>query len=354
MSMTILNVAYPLAEVGPDAAGGAEQVLSHIDHALIAAGHRSVVIACGGSRVAGELIALPRFGGALTPAIQHEARQRCAEMIDRALLAFAPDLVHLHGVDCLEYLPPPDVPVLITLHLPPSFYPPDMFRLNRPRTWLHCVSYSQMRACPPAPNMLDPICNGVPATTIPRVRRRHYVAAIGRICPEKGFKRAIEAARLANVPLLLAGRVYEYPEHRAYFDEQIVPRLGDDCRFIGPVKQHAKQRLLAWARCLLVTSHVAETSSLVAMETLAAGTPVVAFACGALPEILEHGRTGFIVDSVGEMARAIDACASLRPEDCLHAARERFSVERMTRDHLGRYEALIASHAPTFASQEEH
>ena len=125
-----------------------------------------------------------------------------------------------------------------------------------------------------------------------------------------------------------------------HFEREIAPRLDGDRVFVGPVGFEAKRRLLTEARCLLVPSLVPETSSLVAMEALACGTPVVAFRAGALPEIVEPGRTGFIVRDVEEMADAIGAAAALDPEVCRDAARERFSAEAMVDRYVSLYESL--------------
>lgn len=110
--LTVLSVAYPLARVGPDAVGGAEQVLGRLDRALVEAGHRSVVVACEGSEVAGELLATPEAGGALDEATRAEARRRHADAVRAALARYAVDLVHMHGVDFHAYLPPAGVPTI--------------------------------------------------------------------------------------------------------------------------------------------------------------------------------------------------------------------------------------------------
>jgi glycosyltransferase involved in cell wall biosynthesis len=111
-------------------------------------------------------------------------------------------------------------------------------------------------------------------------------------------------------------------------------------RFIGPIGFARKRRLLTAARCLLLPSLVAETSSLVAREALACGTPVVAFPHGALPDTVEHGRTGFLVSDVETMAEAIEASRHLSPTLCRRTAEMRFSVERMTQAYIARYRSL--------------
>jgi len=118
MPLTILNVAYPLAPVGPDAVGGAEQVLSQLDRALVDAGHQSIVIACEGSRVAGTLVSVPQANGPLADTQIDAARARHGQAIVAALDRWRIDVVHLHGADFYTYLPPAGIPVLATLHLP--------------------------------------------------------------------------------------------------------------------------------------------------------------------------------------------------------------------------------------------
>src|SRR5262249_25501474 len=135
-----------------------------------------------------------------------------------------------------------------------------------------------------------------------RVSRRNFVLSLGRICPEKGYHLALEAAIAARLPMILAGEIFRYEAHERYYAQEIAPRLNGVRKFIGPVGLARKRRLLSAARCLLVPSLVPETSSLVAMEALACGTPVIAFPSGALAEIVEHGRTGFLVKNETEMA----------------------------------------------------
>ena len=200
------------------------------------------------------------------------------------------------------------------------------------------MSASQHAALPErrAEPLLPPVRNGVPvdALGVARHARRSFALVLGRICPEKGQHFALDAARAAGVPLLLGGEVYPYAAHEAYFAREVVPRLDRLRRFLGPVGFARKRRLLAAARCVLVPSTAPETSSLVAMEAAACGTPVVAFASGALPEVVEHGRTGFLVPDAAGMAEAIGRVGALDPSRIRRVARERFSEARMAGEYL--------------------
>ncbi|MDQ4136112.1 MAG: glycosyltransferase family 4 protein [Pseudomonadota bacterium] len=341
MTLTVLSVAYPLAPVGPDAVGGAEQVLTQLDQALVAMGHRSIVVAQEGSQTAGTLVRVPAQTGLLDEAAKQRAWEEHRRAIAAALRRWPVDLVHMHGMDFHAYLPPPGVPVLVTLHVPVDWHPSEALLPARPATWLHCVSQAQHETWPKSPHLLPPIENGVPVETLAaRHAKRPFALSLGRICPEKGLHLAIEAAKRADIPLIIAGEIFGYEAHQRYFTEEVQPRLDARRRFVGPVGFARKRRLLTAAQCLLVSSVVPETSSLVAREALACGTPVVGFRKGALPETIEHGRTGFLVDTVEEMAESIPLARDLDPDLCRSVARQRFSLEAMTARYLELYERL--------------
>jgi glycosyltransferase involved in cell wall biosynthesis len=340
MSLTVLNVAYPLALVGPDATGGAEQVLTRLDGALVHHGHRSLVVACEGSNVEGTLVSIPRPAAPLDDAARRRAQLATREAIEGALARWQVDVLHFHGVDFQAYAPASGPPPMATLHLPPSWYSTDVFGMG---VTLVCVSRSQWRDCPARGTLPEPIGNGVVLEDFRTpVRKRDYALALGRICPEKGYHLALDAAAQAGMPLILAGEVYPYPAHEEYFAREIAPRLDARRRFIGPAGIARKRRLLAGARCLVVPSTVAETSSLVAMEAMASGTPVIARRSGALPEIVEDGRTGFLADGVAEIATAMRRVDEIDPEACRAAARQRFSAERMCAEYLALYERIAS------------
>jgi glycosyltransferase involved in cell wall biosynthesis len=341
---TVLSVAYPFAPVTADPVGGAEQVLGYLDRALVAAGWRSVVIAAEGSAVAGELRTVPAVAGEIDDAARGRVHGAVRAEIARALADTPVDLIHLHGIDFDAYLPPPGPPALVSVHLPIDWYAPGALTPTRPGTYLLPVSTHQAGAAPPELALLPPIPQGVPHD-YPRLTRRGYALCMGRLCPEKGYRHALDAAAAAGVPLLIAGAVFPYASHQAYVEAEIRPRLGPGRRWIGPVAGARKRRLLAAARCVLIPSTVPETSSLIAREAAAAGAPAIAFRSGALPEAVEHGRTGFIVDDAAGMAEAIGRVDEIDPEVCRARARERFSLPRMTDEHLALYARLIADEA---------
>lgn len=342
MALTVLQVAFPFAPVGINAVGGAEQVLSACDAAVVQAGHRSIVIACEGSRTQGQLLAVPQVARADDPGTRAAAQRRHKCMIEDAIARVGVDVIHCHGIDFDAYLPREGVNVLVTLHLDPSTYSRDALTPKRHGTYFNCVSHHQHRRCQRVQNLLAPITNGIDIERLaPDVGTpRRHALVLARICPEKGIHLAIQAAKRADIDLVIAGEVFSYTDHERYFGEQVRPLLDERRVFVGPVGFAEKRRLLQGARCLLVPSLIAETSSLVAMEALACGTPVIAFRRGAIPEIIEDGVTGFLVDGPDEMAEALQKLDLLREADCLRAARQRFSAKRMADEYLRVYGEL--------------
>ncbi len=353
----VLSVAFPFAVVGSGAVGGAEVVLSAIESALPSLGFRSVVVAREGSTPTGQLYATPAPAGEIHDAARALAEAAHQANIDRACMEHPVSVVHMHGLDFHRYRLPVDLPVIVTLHLPPRWYPERIW--NLPSNYhFFCVSETQKQSCPTgAREWVQVIGNGValpdPASLRPGGR---YALMLSRICPEKNLHTGFEAAQLAGLPVILGGEVFPYRDHLRYFAEQIEPRLTSanrahtergrdpDCateaRFLGPVTGAAKARLLSRAACLLLPSLAPETSSLVAMEALAAGVPVVAVASGAVPEIVEHGRTGFLVPASGDisanLASALRQVQTLDRGLCRQAAETRFSLTAM----LGSYATL--------------
>jgi glycosyltransferase involved in cell wall biosynthesis len=344
MPLTVLSVSYSLAHVSRRTAGGAEQVLATLDEALVRAGHKSLVLAPAGSRSDGLLIPAQIPTGILDDGAKREARRLFKRSVNRALDDHAVDIVHMHGLDFYDCLPDRRLPVVVSLHLPLSWYAPGALESVPPEVTLVCVSESQAQTAPSELRIDAVVPNGVDLTRFhPRRKKSNYVFAIARICAEKGLHLAIDAAERAGVDLIIAGSVFGYPEHLNYFDSMIRPRLNAGIRFVGLVGGERKANLMAGARALLVPSLAPETSSLVAMEALASGTPVVAFPNGALSEIVVPQQTGFLVDNAEEMAEAIGEVDSLLPNLCRREAEERFSSGRMFAQYLDLYRSVLTS-----------
>jgi len=340
-TLRILNIAYPFSPVNDSSVGGAEQILYQIDCALTEAGVTSIVIGCTGSEISGKLIATETFSGPIIHSVKIAAYGLYRQAIHQAIEEHHPDVIHFHGVDCTAYLPSTSIPLLITLHCPCSFYDCALFTLNWRNLFMHCVSSSQHATAPKNAGLLPPIQNGVPIPQhSPPYPKEEYALTVGRICPEKNVHVAVEAAKRADCSLLIAGAIFPYETHQAYFKEVVLPKLDHRRRFIGPVGGQLKWKLYSQARCTLIPSLAQETSSLVAMESMACGTPVIAFPSGALPEIIEHGQTGFLVHDVAGMATAIQSAIEIQPSTCRRIAAERFSLKEMTNQYLSLYRRL--------------
>jgi glycosyltransferase involved in cell wall biosynthesis len=338
--MTVLNVAYPLLSVSEDSAGGSEQILHLVERELVNAGHQSVVIAAEGSSIRGRLLETPRFSGEITDEVRRSAQQVHREAIGIALRRYPIDLIHFHGLDFHEYIPNDDVPMLATLHLPVSWYPEGF--LERSPIELNLVSRSQANSHSAAAGW-PVICNGIDVSRYGAAdRREEYLLVLARVCPEKGIDVALRVAHKLNLPLVVAGPVHPFETHQQYFKEQVEPLLDERRRYVGPVGIDTKVDLLSRAKCLLIPSLVAETSSLVAMEAICSGTPVIAFRSGALPEVIDHGVTGFLADSEDEMIDVVGRISEISSETCRSVAEARFDARRMTREYLALYERLRA------------
>ena len=336
--MTILSVAYPLLPVSQDSSGGAEQILFLIERELVKAGLKSIVIGAKSSRVSGELLETPVFTGEITDQIRAEAQRAHLRRVEQACDQRHVDLIHFHGLDFYTYLPARRVPKLATLHLPLAWYPSSIFDLSDIQ--LNCVSQTQAAAL--IGEKLPFIANGIDTQQFQcGSGTRNHLLWLGRICPEKGVHIALHVAQRLDLPMIVAGAVHPFRDHESYFACRVRPLLDDKRKYVGPVGLEEKKKLLAEARCVLIPSLAPETSSLVAMEAISSGTPVIAFRSGALPEVIEHGQTGFIVDSEDGMADALVRIKEVSPSTCYEQAKLRFDVRRMASDYMKLYTYLI-------------
>lgn len=349
---SVLSIAFPFAPVGPNLVGGAEQILWDLDRALIEAGDRSLVVACEGSKPAGKLLAIPL---PKRETFEQEDRDLCRERfhaaVDGALKSGRVDLVHAHCMDLYDYAFPENIPLLITLHLPLAWYPRETFQQHRGRTQFCYVSQSQrrvgIREGIDVPGNAPVIENGVDSRPLnDHSQKADFALVMGRICPEKNAHSALEAGTKARSRVIIGGQVFPYRAHQEYFKEKIEPEIERSHppaahEFAGSLPPERRQRMLSEAKCLLHPTLAPETSSLVAMEALAAGTPVIAYRSGALPEIVEDGVTGFLVDDVDGMAEAIGKVDTISARTCQEVAKRRFSKKRMIDEYFHLYRTIL-------------
>jgi glycosyltransferase involved in cell wall biosynthesis len=218
-----------------------------------------------------------------------------------------------------------------------------------PRLGLVSLSQSQRRAKPHLPWVAN--CpNAIDPAWYPQRRRPgNYLLFLGRMGHDKGAHRAIAVAVEARIPLKIAAKCRE-PEEIAYFRQFVEPHLGAEIEYLGEVTQEEKVELLKGARATLFPIAWDEPFGLIMIESMACGTPVIATRYGAVPEVIEHGRTGIIVDDYRQMAAAIEQADALDPLELRRAAETRFSPQRLVRDYLRAFELTLSVRAMSRAS----
>jgi glycosyltransferase involved in cell wall biosynthesis len=251
------------------------------------------------------------------------------------------DIVHFHTgylhFAIHEYLPPH----LTTLHGRLDFDPPQ-FYARYPDSPLVSISEAQRRPWPHAA-WLRTIHHGLPRNLLRAgPGNGGYLAFIGRLSPEKRVDRAIEIARRAGLPLKIAAKIDD--ADAAYVAQSVRPLLDQaGVEFLGEANEWQKQELLAHAVALLFPIDWPEPFGLVMIEALACGTPVIAYAQGSVPEIIEHGRSGFLVDSIPAAVSAVRRVREINRGECRRAFEQRFTAERMAVDYVEAYRAVLTA-----------
>jgi len=345
--LRILLVAYPLLTVSEHSAGGAEQVLWTLERELANLGVRTTVAASAGSCVRGELFSTgePSSQPDDFDRRNREHQEKTLELLrERREEGQRFHLVHDNSGSFWPCAGEIDSAVLATLHLPRHFYPPELFSNVPANVSFNCVSQAQSRSFSDLDRLAGIVRNGINLERFaPGEGARHGLLWLGRICEEKAPHLALEIAEAAGLPITLAGQVYPFSYHRQYFAAEVEPRLrrNPQARFLDSPSWEQKLKLLRSVQAVLVTSQVDETSSLVAMEAAASGTPVVAFRRGSLPEVVQEGVTGFLVENLAEAVAAVRRTGEINPEACNEHARNYFSSRRMAQNYLALYDRVI-------------
>jgi glycosyltransferase involved in cell wall biosynthesis len=341
--MRIAQVAPLFESVPPKLYGGTERVVSWLTEELVARGHDVTLFASGDSETRARLV--PACSTALWRDPRcHETlphHVRLLELVFREARRF--DVVHFH-CDYVHFplLRRHSLPAVTTLHGRVSPYDLGPFFSEYNDAALVSISDDQRRPLPEA-NWRATVHHGLPVdlhTFHPQ--GSDYLLFIGRISPEKRLDRAIEIARKTGRHLKVAAKIYD--EDRGYYESAIAPLLRESrsfVEFLGEVGGKAKNDLIGNAYALLFPIDWPEPFGLVMIESLACGTPVIAWNNGAVPEILTHGLTGFIVETIDEAVEAVSNIATLGRMDCRRTFESRFDAKRMADGYVKVYQMLI-------------
>ena len=338
--MKIAQMAPLYEPVPPQLYGGTERVVAHLSDALVALGHEVTLFASGDTWTRARLASMRDRSLRLDPAplksdmaahlvMLHRVRERMSEF---DVLHFHVDLLHFPFFESVA------ARTLTTLH-----GRLDIKDLSEAyRRWsqypLVSISDSQRRPLPDA-NWIATVWHGIPADRFAISAGGPQLAFVGRISPEKRLDRAIEIARRAKMPLKIAAKVDAVD--RAYFDNVIEPLLrGPGVEFIGEVNDKKKNELLGESAALLFPIDWPEPFGLVMIEAMACGTPVIAWDNGAVREVVDHGVTGFIVDSTDEAVASVSLLPTLDRRRVRETFERRFLATIMAKKYTQLYSKL--------------
>ncbi len=341
--MRIAQVAPLYERVPPLYYGGTERIVSYLTEELIRQGHQLTLFASGESLTDGSLVASCDRSLRLNPDCLDYLAYHFLQLEQVFHLANSFDVIHFH----IDYLHFPlsrrrGIPNVTTLHGRLDIA--DLVPLYREFTDMAVVSISNAQRNPlPWLNWQGTVHHGIPVDLYEcKKDQGSYLAFLGRISPEKRVDRAIEIAKSANMKLKIAAKIDAVD--REYMEREIRPLLDHPLiEFIGEIGEREKQEFLGNAYALLFPIDWSEPFGLVMIEAMACGTPVVAFLRGSVPEVIDEGVTGFIVQSIEEAVVALERIQHFDRERCREVFERRFSATRMANDYVKIYEKLLAS-----------
>jgi glycosyltransferase involved in cell wall biosynthesis len=348
--MKIAQVAPLIESVPPRLYGGTERIVSYLTEELVRRGHEVTLFASGDSITSAELSSCCTRALRLDPTV-HDTLPHFMLMIDKVreradefdILHFHIDLFHFPLFRSLE------ARTVTTLHGRQDLGDLKPFYHRFGEMPLVSVSNDQRKPLPHA-NFVATIHHGIPANLHrPSFEQGSYLAFLGRISPEKRPDRAIRIARAAGIPLKIAAKVDKVDDN--YFRNDILPLIdGPGVEFIGEINEREKTKFLGEATALLFPIDWPEPFGLVVIEAMACGTPVLAFRCGSVPEVVEDGVTGKVVESEDEAVAALTEVMSYDRRTVRRRFEERFTATRMARDYISTYHRLLKTRT---ASGEE-
>ncbi|MDK4743569.1 glycosyltransferase family 4 protein [Rhizobium sp. CNPSo 3464] len=340
--MKIAQIA-PLAEsVPPKLYGGTERIVSYLTEELVAQGHDVTLFASGDSVTGAKLVACSDVALRLNPAVKDDLPHQVLMLEEIRRRAQEFDVLHFH-IDLLHFPLIRDFAdrTITTLHGRLDL--PDLkpFYKAFPDIPLVSISNDQRRPMPPV-NWSGTVYHGLPVKLLPFTGKPkcNYLAFLGRISPEKRPDRAIQIAVKIGMPLKIAAKIDD--TDKAYWQTVIEPMIESypNVEFIGEINECQKAAFLGNASALLFPIDWPEPFGLVMIEAMACGTPVIAFRCGSVPEVIDEGISGVLVDSVEEAAENIEWVLRFDRRKVRDTFEKRFTAERMARDYLDIYRQL--------------
>jgi glycosyltransferase involved in cell wall biosynthesis len=338
--MRIAQIAPIVERVPPRKYGGTERVISALTEELVRRGHDVTLFASGDAVTGAKLVSVCPYS--LRDAGIHDPRERNGWMLRHIGAAYARatefDIIHDHcGVFSLPTAELSPVPVVQTMHGAFFHHNIHVFR-ELSKTNLVTISESQAKGIAGL-NAVATIYNGLPMDHYPFSKSPGaYVLYVGRITPLKGTHIAVQVAEKMKIPMVLAAKLE--PEHQKYFETEVRPHLSDTIRWVGEVNETQRNQLMKNALCFLHPGLWREPFGLTLIEAMACGCPVVALRRGAIPEIIEHYKTGFIANSIEEIPDYIRKSAQLDREYCRNSVLQRFSASTMVDQYELLYEVL--------------
>ena len=345
--MRIAQVSPLFEAVPPKLYGGTERVVYSLTEELVAMGHDVTLFASGDSITSATLAPMREQALRLDPTVKDwvATYYRMVELIYRRKDEF--DVIHFH----IDYFPlqlfsRQNVPFLTTIHgrLDITEF------VETYSTFEHCpfvsISNSQRRPIPNL-NWVRTVLHGMPADILtPQPVKQEYAAFLGRISPEKGADRAIAIAAKAGMKLKIAAKVDN--ADKEYYDTRIKPLIvgNPDVEFIGEINDRQKPEFLSGAHALVFPIDWPEPFGLVMIESMACGTPVIAFNCGSVPEVMDDGVTGFIVNDIDQAVTALRKAETLDRAKVRATFDRRWTSRRMAEDYVDVYEELIEKQKP--------
>ncbi|MFL6451901.1 MAG: glycosyltransferase family 4 protein [Bryobacteraceae bacterium] len=339
--MRIAQVAPLVETVPPESYGGTERIVSYLTEELVELGHDLTLFASGGSATKAKLVPVSEQSLRSDPSVKDPLTRTIVELEEVLKRTHDFDLIHFH--DGYVHFPLSrrlQIPSVTTVHGRMDL--PDLVQIFNEFSEVPLISISNQQRSPlPFANWFATVLHGIPEHLFTfRPDPEDYAAFVGRICPEKRPDRAIEIAKHVGMPLKIAAKVDKVDEQ--YFQSEIKPLLNSSLiEFIGEVNDAEKNELLRGARAFLFPIDWPEPFGLVMIESLACGTPVIAFECGSVPEVLEHGKTGFIVRTMDEAKQALRKVGAVSRLVCRQEFERRFTSARMAENYLLAYERLL-------------